>query len=201
MTDNRLGRLQDILAQAPRERARAAPQSPQQERRESPEVQKQKPEGVERPAAPKSESVVREPRRRPARRSAPRRAPDGDPRRVRIPVRLDPDLHEALSRAARTGGTTLAAVAFEAIERAHDRGELAAVLAAQPEDPSVPSRRGSLFSRPVPRAVSVKTTAELRMSATDRDVLDGLVAEHRTTRTHLIESALRRHLLPGGGTR
>lgn len=196
MTDNRLGRLQDILAQSPRERVRSAPEQQRQERPEPPEDQNE-PVRAERPAAPEPAAEIREPRPRKPKRAARRRTPDTDPGRVRIPVRLEPDLHEALSRAARAGGTTLAAVAFEAIERAHDAGELAAVLAGQP-DPAEAGRHGSLFSRPAPRSVAVKTTAELRMCPADQRTLDRLVTEHGTTRTHLIVSALRRYLKPGG---
>lgn len=186
MSDKRLGNLRNVL-DGKESRPRLADVSPgrsyepsatqtQSSRPSQPKPRIQKPQRT----AQKSESTTRA-----------QTTSNVDPR-VRVVLRLNPELRNALSDVAHAKHVPFAAIVFEAVEQAHGSGTLMALLTRAEQD----RPDSGLFSRPTLPVAQAKTTLELRMPRQDQQTLDRLVIEHKAAnRTHLITAALSQYLL------
>lgn len=115
---------------------------------------------------------------------------------ARVPLRLDQDLRDLLWKAAKQRDCSLAEVVFDAVEAAAASERLGDIVAEHMPETVVPATGpNALFSRPVTRRAQPKVTIELRMTSSDRKVLDLLVKQHKAdSRSQLIIAALKDHL-------
>lgn len=197
--DSRISSLSGILAgKEPRPRLAAVTAAPDIE---SEPLQPADPEAIQQQdidagrgdhsPPPEEPGSTELPKVRTPGRAKPRTRPDATvDTRVRVVARMDPDVRDALSAAARTQHVPLAAIVFDAVEQAHLSGQLEQLLREPIQAPS-----GALFSRPTLPVAQAKVTVELRMTRADQRALDGIVAKYAAdTRTRLITVALRNHL-------
>lgn len=115
---------------------------------------------------------------------------------ARVPLRLDQDLGDLLRKAAKLRDCSLAEVVFDAVEAAAASDRLGDIVAEHMPKVVVPATGpDTLFDRPVTRRAQPKVTLELRMTTSNRKLLDLLVKQHKAeSRSQLIIAALKDHL-------
>ncbi len=111
-----------------------------------------------------------------------------------ITVYIPRSMHRAVGIAARERKTTRTALMLAALNATHQ--QLGEVLAAN----KPPARKQDLFAVPQTRTAaepSVQTT--IRVTDSQFEAIENLVAEHATNRSRLVTAALQIYLPPTGG--